>query len=56
VIEQAKGVLVGQRGISPRTAYEQLRSQARAERRKLTAVCAEVVEQASRAGAGLRRG
>jgi GAF domain-containing protein len=50
VIEQAKGVLVGQRGISPRAAYEQLRARARSERRKLSAICAEVVAQASRAG------
>jgi GAF domain-containing protein len=48
VIEQAKGVLIGQRGIPPRTAYEQLRAQARAERRKLSAVCAEVVRDAAR--------
>jgi GAF domain-containing protein len=47
VIEQAKGVLVGQQGISARAAYEQLRARARAERRKLAAVCAEVVAQAS---------
>jgi GAF domain-containing protein len=48
VIEQAKGVLMGKHGISARAAYEQLRAQARAERRKLAAVCAEVVEQAVR--------
>jgi GAF domain-containing protein len=48
VIEQAKGVLIGTRGISARAAYEQLRTQARAERRKLAAVCADVVENASR--------
>ena len=47
VIEQAKGVLVGRQGISPRAAYEQLRARARAERRKLATVCAEVVAQAS---------
>ena len=46
VIEQAKGVLMGRHGISARAAYEQLRGQARAERRKLAAVCAEVVEKA----------
>jgi hypothetical protein len=46
VIEQAKGVLVGQRGMSARAAYEQLRAQARSERRKLAAVCAEVVANA----------
>jgi AmiR/NasT family two-component response regulator len=48
VIEQAKGVLIGTQGISPRAAYEQLRSRARAERRKLPAVCAEVVQGAIR--------
>jgi GAF domain-containing protein len=47
VIEQAKGVLIGTRGISARAAYEQLRAQARAERRKLVAVCSDVVDQAS---------
>ena len=48
VIEQAKGVLMGQQGISPRAAYEQLRARARAERRKLSEVCAEVVSSAVR--------
>ena len=48
VIEQAKGVLIGTQGISARTAYEQLRSRARSERRKLAAVCAEVVTEAAR--------
>jgi GAF domain-containing protein len=48
VIEQAKGVLIGTRHISARAAYEQLRAQARAERRKLAAVCSELVEQAER--------
>jgi GAF domain-containing protein len=47
VIEQAKGVLMGQQGVSARTAYERLRAQARAERRKLAAVCAEVIQDAS---------
>jgi GAF domain-containing protein len=47
VIEQAKGVLMGRYGLSARDAYEQLRSQARSERRKLAAVCAEVVQGAS---------
>jgi GAF domain-containing protein len=47
VIEQAKGVLVGRQGIVPREAYERLRAQARAERRKLVTVCAEVVANAS---------
>jgi GAF domain-containing protein len=47
VIEQAKGVLIAQQGIPARTAYEQLRSRARAERRKLGVVCAEVVARAA---------
>ncbi|MGI9007738.1 MAG: ANTAR domain-containing protein [Streptosporangiaceae bacterium] len=47
IIEQAKGVLMGQRGLSARKAYQQLRSQARSERRKLTEVCADVVADAS---------
>lgn len=47
VIEQAKGVLVGQQGVSPRTAYEQLRAQARAQRRKLAAVSADLVRNAA---------
>jgi transcriptional regulator with GAF, ATPase, and Fis domain len=50
VIEQAKGVLMGQQGISARDAFEQLRAQARAERRKLSAVCAEIVRNAGRGG------
>jgi GAF domain-containing protein len=48
VIEQAKGVLIAQQRISGREAYEQLRARARAERRKLATVCAEVVEHAAR--------
>jgi AmiR/NasT family two-component response regulator len=48
IIEQAKGVLIGQQGLSARAAYEQLRAQARAERRKLLAVSAEVVRTAAR--------
>ena len=51
VIEQAKGVLIGQQGLSAQAAYVQLRAQARAERRKLVAVSAEVVR---RAGGGRR--
>ena len=47
VIEQAKGVLIGQQGIPARAAYEQLRSRARDERRKLGVVCAEVVAEAA---------
>jgi GAF domain-containing protein len=48
IIEQAKGVLVGRHGISPRAAFEQLRAQARSERRKVATLCAEVVENATR--------
>jgi GAF domain-containing protein len=47
VVEQAKGILIGTQGISARAAYEQLRSRARAERRKLAVVCAELVQGAS---------
>src|SRR6202034_1217636 len=47
VIEQAKGILMGTQGISARAAYEQLRSRARSERRKLAVVCAEVVQGAT---------
>ncbi|HEX3490652.1 MAG TPA: GAF and ANTAR domain-containing protein [Streptosporangiaceae bacterium] len=47
VIEQAKGVLVGTQGIPPRAAYEQLRARARAERRKLSEVCAEIINGAA---------
>jgi GAF domain-containing protein len=50
IIEQAKGVLIGTEQISAREAYEQLRSQARAQRRKLSVVCAEVVRTATRSG------
>jgi GAF domain-containing protein len=48
VIEQAKGVLIGQQGLSPHAAYEQIRAQARAERRKIAVVAAEVVRSAVR--------
>jgi GAF domain-containing protein len=56
VIEQAKGVLMGKQGISTRAAYDQLRAQARAERRKLSVVCAEVVADAERPQGDLRPG
>jgi GAF domain-containing protein len=48
IIEQAKGVLIGQRGIPAQTAYEQIRAQARAERRKIAVVAAELVRRAVR--------
>jgi GAF domain-containing protein len=47
VIEQAKGVLIGREGLSAREAYEKLRAQARSERRKLSAVSADVVRNAA---------
>ena len=50
VIEQAKGVLIGQQGLSAQAAYVQLRDQARAQRRKLVAVSAELVRSASHGG------
>ncbi len=50
VIEQAKGVLIGQQGLSAQAAYVQLRDQARAQRRKLVAVSAELVRSASHRG------
>src|SRR5438105_3523944 len=49
IIEQAKGVLIGQQGLTAHDAYTQLRARARAERRKLAIVCAEVVRDATQA-------
>ena len=48
IIEQAKGVLIGQQGLSAHVAYEQIRAQARAERRKIAVVAAELVSRAVR--------
>lgn len=48
IIEQAKGVLIGQQGISAHAAYEKIRAQARAERRKIAVVSAELVRNAVR--------
>jgi GAF domain-containing protein len=48
IIEQAKGVLIGQQGLTAHSAYVQLRARARAERRKLAIVSAEVVRNAIR--------
>jgi GAF domain-containing protein len=48
VIEQAKGILMGTKGIPARAAYQQLRARARSERRKLAVVCTEVVGGAVR--------
>ena len=46
IIEQAKGVLIGQQGLTAHAAYAQLRTRARAERRKLAIVSAEIVRNA----------
>ena len=43
VIEQAKGALVAQEGVSEREAFERLRRQARAERRRVAEVAAEIM-------------
>lgn len=43
VVEQAKGVLIGQQRVSARQAHQQLRDQARRERRKLTSVAADII-------------
>jgi GAF domain-containing protein len=48
VIEQAKGVLVGRHGLSPRQAFERLRGLARDRRQPLSEVAAEVVDAAQR--------
>ena len=48
IIEQAKGVLIGQHGLSAQAAYEQIRAQARAERRKIAVVATELVRGAVR--------
>jgi GAF domain-containing protein len=46
VIEQAKGVLVGRHGLTPRQAFERLRGLARDQRRSLAEVAAAVVDAA----------
>jgi GAF domain-containing protein len=45
VIEQAKGILAERHQLSMREAYERLRTQARAERRRLNDVSAQLVKQ-----------
>lgn len=49
IIEQAKGVLIGRHGLTAHDAYAQLRARARAERRKLAIVSADVVREATKA-------
>jgi GAF domain-containing protein len=46
VIEQAKGVLVGRHGLTPRQAFERLRGLARDQRRPLAELAAELVAAA----------
>jgi GAF domain-containing protein len=43
VIEQAKGALVAQEGLSEREAFERLRRQARSQRRRVVEVAAEIL-------------
>jgi AmiR/NasT family two-component response regulator len=43
-------VLIGQQGLSANAAYERIRAQARAERRKIAVVAAELVRRAVRDG------
>jgi GAF domain-containing protein len=43
VIEQAKGVLIAQLGVSPQEAFDMLRARARSARRRLAEVAEEVV-------------
>jgi GAF domain-containing protein len=48
VIEQAKGVLMGRHGLTPRQAFERLRGQARDERRPIAVVARAVIAAAQR--------
>ncbi|MFL5945504.1 MAG: ANTAR domain-containing protein [Gaiellaceae bacterium] len=43
VIEQAKGIVAARKSISPDEAFQQIRRQARSERRKLQDLAAEIV-------------
>jgi GAF domain-containing protein len=52
IIEQAKGVLIGRQGVSAHAAYQQLRAQARSERRKLAVVSADLIRSAVRQADG----
>lgn len=45
IIEQAKGVIAGERGISPTEAFELLRKEARSKNKKLRDVATEVLER-----------
>jgi ANTAR domain/GAF domain len=48
-IEQAKGVLVASQHVTPRQAFEQIRADARRQRRKVSAVAADLVAAAQEA-------
>jgi AmiR/NasT family two-component response regulator len=48
VIEQAKGALVARDGVTAKEAFEQMRRRARAERRRVVEVAAEVMSSAGR--------
>jgi len=48
VIEQAKGALVARDGVTAKEAFERMRRQARAERRRVVEVAAEVMSTAGR--------
>jgi GAF domain-containing protein len=48
VIEQAKGALVASGGVTPGEAFEQMRRRARAERRRVVEIAAEVMSTAGR--------
>jgi GAF domain-containing protein len=43
IIEQAKGALVARDGVSPGEAFEQMRRQARAERRRVAEIAREIM-------------
>jgi len=48
VIEQAKGALVASGGVTPGEAFEHMRRRARAERRRVVEIAAEVMSTATR--------
>jgi AmiR/NasT family two-component response regulator len=43
LIEQAKGALVAREGVSPGEAFERMRRQARAERRRVVEIAREIL-------------
>jgi GAF domain-containing protein len=47
-VEQAKGVLAATQGVTPETAFGQLRARARSSRRRLADLAREVVQEAQR--------